>query len=121
MRAVYLAGFGVLLCLSPIHADEAAPPISPDTYRSLSCKQILQEARVVARTGAALLASRPNINGSGNTGTEATVIIDWPSSTNKPDEIAKLRYAENQIDALELASIDSQCSIEFDRMKIQTP
>jgi hypothetical protein len=122
MRTVHLAGFAALLCLGPIHADQAGPPISPDTYRTLSCKQILQEARAVARRGSALVGSRPNISGSNNdTGTEATVIIDWPTSTNKPDEIAKLRYAENQIDALELASIDSQCSIEFDRLKIRTP
>jgi hypothetical protein len=58
MRAVSLAGFGVLLCLGPIYADEVSPPISPDTYRSLSCKQILQEARAVALIGSTLLGSK---------------------------------------------------------------
>jgi hypothetical protein len=122
MRAVSLAGFGVLLCLGPIYADEVSPPISPDTYRSLSCKQILQEARAVALIGSTLLGSKPKTSGNDNTGTEATVIIDWPSSTKAPPAVtAKLRYAESQIEALELASIDSECSIEFERLKIQTP
>jgi len=65
---------------------------------------------------------KPGTGGTDKTETQSAVIIVWPAPTNEPaDKMSKLRYAESQINALEQASIDSQCSIEFERPKIQTP
>src|SRR6185437_6929123 len=122
MRVVLCAGFGVLLSLGPTRAQEACRPISPNTYRYLTCPQIVQDARAVSRKGFILSGLKPGTGGTDKTETQSAVIIVWPASTNAPaDKMSKLRYAESQINALEQASIDSQCSIEFERPKIQAP
>jgi hypothetical protein len=116
MRAVIFAGFGVFLCFSPSRAEEASPSISPDTYRALTCPQIVQQARAVSRKGFVLSGLQPGTGGTDNTETNSAVIIVWPTSANgSADKTSNLRYAESQIDALEQASIASQCSIQFKR------
>ena len=124
MRAIIFAGLGLMLGLGPswAGAEGASPAISPYSYRTLTCPQIVQKAREVSREVSLLLGLQPGTGGSDNTETKSAVINVWPASANAPaDKMPNLRYAESQINALEQASIDSQCSILFERpAKIQT-
>jgi hypothetical protein len=73
----------------------------------------------VSRKGFVLSGLAPGTGGSDNTNTNSATIIVWPTSENgSADKISNLRYAESQIDALEQASIESQCSIQFKRPAI---
>jgi hypothetical protein len=122
MRVVRVVGLGVLLCVGPSGAEEPSPPISPGSYRALTCPQIVQEARAVSRKGFVLSGLAPSTGGADNTDTKSAIIIVWPDSTSaSADKMSRLRYAKSQIDALEQASIESQCSIEFQRPKIPDP
>ena len=122
MRAVRFAGLAVLLCLGPGRAAEPSPAISPGSYRALTCPQIVQEARAVSRKGFVLSGLAPGTGGTDNTDTKSAIIIVWPASASgSADKMSRLRYAESQIDALEQASIESQCSIEFKRPKVPDP
>ena len=110
MRAAAFAGLGVLLCFSPGWAEEVSPETLASNYRFLTCPQIVREARAVSRKGFVLSGLQPGTGGTDDTATNSAVIIVWPTSAN-----GNLRYAESQIDALEQASIASQCSIQFKR------
>jgi hypothetical protein len=76
----------------------------------------------VSRKGFVLSGLAPGTGGADTTDAKSAIIIVWPASADaSADKISRLRYAESQIDALEQASIESQCSIEFKRPKIPDP
>lgn len=112
MRAIVLAASGLLLSFDSSRAESALSPISPATYRALTCDQIVQEARSVSRAGFALSGLRPGTGGTDGTAAKAAIILVWPASPHPP---SNLRYADSQMNALEEASIGSQCSIDFRR------
>jgi hypothetical protein len=116
MRATVLVGLAVLISVGPSWAGEAPIPISPDSYRALTCAQIVQEARAVSRKGFVLLGLQPGSGGTDLTETRSAVIFVWAASTiASAEKMVTLRYAESQIAALEQASVASQCSIQFKR------
>jgi hypothetical protein len=116
MRVIILAAFGVLLSFTPSLAQGALEPISPVTYQRLTCPQIVQEGRSISRKGFALSGLRPGTGGSNVTATNSAIVIVWPAPLNaSAEKMANLRYADTQMDALEQASIASQCSIQFQR------
>lgn len=111
MRAIIFVAFGVLLSFTSSWAEDA---ITPTTYQALTCPQIVQEARSISRKGFALSGLQPGTGGSDNTETKSAVILVWPTSPNATAEkLSQLRYADSQMDALERASVASQCSIFF--------
>jgi hypothetical protein len=112
MRVIVLAAFGSLLGLTSGWAQGVLSPISPTTYRALTCEQIVQEARSVSRAGFALSGLRPGTGGTDGTATKAAIIVVWPDTPHPP---SNLRYADTQMNALEQASVASQCSIDFRR------
>jgi hypothetical protein len=116
MRAIIFAAFGVLLSFTPSLAQGALEPISPATYQKLTCPQIVQEGRSISRKAFALSGLRPGTGGSDVTATKSAVVIVWPAPPNaNAEKLANLRYADSQMNALEQASIGSQCSIQFQR------
>jgi hypothetical protein len=114
MRAIVLAVFGTLascgLCLGQ------TLQVSPELYRKLTCLQIAQEGQRISRQGFEL-AGLPTGNGGiqGSRTASATVIV-WPTPSHLVGEkLADLSDAASHINALEQASIESQCSIDFQR------
>jgi hypothetical protein len=114
MRAIVLAVFGTLLsgglCLGQtLH-------VSPDLYRKLTCLQIEQEGRRISRQGFALVGLPAGTGGiQGSRSSSATVIV-WPTPSHLAGaKLAELAQAAGQMNALEQASINSQCSIDFQR------
>jgi hypothetical protein len=116
LRAIIFSGFGLLLSLTSSWAEGAMPPISSGTYRALTCAQIVQEARSLSRRGFEMSGLPPGTGGTDSTGVKSAVIIIWPATpTATAGTLSSLRYAASQMDALEQASIESQCSIDFQR------
>jgi hypothetical protein len=116
MRVILVAGLALLL--SPCCGLSQRTQISPRTYRDFTCAQLVQEGHVVSRKGFLLSGLQPGSGGTDTTEAKSAVIIVWPTSKNLSAEtLSDLKYAENQIDALEEASVSSQCSIQFRRTK----
>jgi hypothetical protein len=114
MRAIVLAAFGTLLfcglCLGQTRQ------VSPELYRKLTCLQIAEEGQRISKQGFAL-AGLPTGNGGiqGSRTASATVIV-WPTPSHLAGErLADLSDAANHMNALEQASVESQCSIDFQR------
>lgn len=118
MRVIMTVGLALLL--NPCPGLAQVQPISPKTYRGFTCAQLVQEGHAVSRKGFLLSGLQPGTGGTDATDVKSAVIIVWPASKNtSAEKLADLKYAENQIDALEEASVASQCSIQFQRPAIR--
>jgi hypothetical protein len=114
MRAIVLAVFGTLfsfgLCLGQtLH-------VSPDLYRKLTCLQIEQEGQRISRQGFALVGLPAGTGGIQGTRSSSATVIVWPAPSRLTSEkLAELAQAAGRMNALEEASINGQCSIDFQR------
>jgi len=115
MRTTIFVALGAVLSCTASLAQGVAENVSPTTYQNLTCPQIVQEGRSVSRKGLTLSGLRPGTGGSDATDTKSAVVIVWPSSPVSGEEVAKFARADSQMDALERASVGSQCSIQFQR------
>jgi hypothetical protein len=114
MRIIMIAG--LMLLFSPRPGLTEPAPISPTTYRDFTCAQLAHEGHVVSRKGFLLSGLQPGTGGTDTTEVKSAVIIVWPAAKNlSADKLSDLKYAASQIDALEEASVASQCSIQFQR------
>jgi hypothetical protein len=107
---------GLTLLLSPCAGSAQSAPISPRTYRDFTCAQLVQEGHAVSRKGFLLSGLQPGTGGTDPTDAKSAAVLVWPASENlSVERLADLKYARSQIDALEEASVASQCSIQFQR------
>jgi hypothetical protein len=87
-----------------------------DNYRNLSCLQLEQEGRAISKRGFMLSGLEAGAGGVDGSKTAPSVVILWPSTPDHnrtPSD--NLALALRQMEALEQASIASQCSIRFQR------
>jgi hypothetical protein len=86
-------------------------------YRKLTCAQLEQEGRAISKRGFVLSGLEAGPGGMDGTKTAPAIVIIWPSTPpvgdGKPSE--NLGLALKQMEAVEQASIASQCSIRFQR------
>lgn len=82
-------------------------------YRNLTCTQLEQEGRAISKRGFVLSGLDAGLGGMAGTRTAPAIVIVWPSVDGKRSE--SLALALKQIDAIEQASVASQCSIRFQR------
>ncbi len=119
MRFIGIMMFAVAaLSCAPGLAQILPGSVSSSTYREFNCLQLTQEGRAISKRGFA--ASGLLLTGHGGsdaTETAPAVVIVWPlaSASGDKQQSDKLALAENQMNALEQASIASQCSIRFQR------
>jgi hypothetical protein len=115
--------FGVMtvaaaaLGCTPGLAQTLPASVSSSTYREFTCLQLTQKGHAISRLGFAASGLPAGRGGSDATETAPAVVIVWPLSSTIGDkqQLDKLALAENQMNALEQASIASQCSIRFQR------
>jgi hypothetical protein len=102
----------VLSCTATLAQD----PLLND-YRKLTCPQLEQEGRAISKRGFALSGLEAGLGGVDSTKTSPAIVIVWPSTApagdGKRSEI--LAATSRQMEAVEQASIASQCSIRFQR------
>ena len=85
-------------------------------YRKLTCAQLEQEGRAISKRGFMLSGLEAGAGGVDGSKTAPSVVILWPSTPDRnrtPSD--NLALALRQMEALEQASIASQCSIRFQR------
>jgi hypothetical protein len=102
---------------TPGLAQTLPASVSSNTYREFTCLQLAQEGHAISKRGFAASGLPAGRGGSDATETAPAVVIVWPLSSTMGDrqQSDKLALADNQLNALEQASIASQCSIRFQR------
>ena len=102
----------VLSCTATLAQDPTL-----NDYRKLTCPQLEQEGRVISKRGFMLSGLEAGLGGMESTKTTPPIVILWPSTSPVSDgkRSENLALALRQMEAVEQASIASQCSIRFQR------
>jgi hypothetical protein len=109
--AVTTLAIAVLSCRAALALD-----LSSD-YRNLTCTQLEQEGHATSKRGFALSGLEAGVGRVDGSKTATAVVILWPSTPPAGDGMRSdnLALASRQMEAIEQASIASQCSIRFQR------
>jgi hypothetical protein len=86
-------------------------------YRKLTCTQLAQEGRAISKRGFLLSGLKAGLGGSDGTETAPAIVIVWPATPPVGDKqrSENLVLTVKQMEAIEQASMESQCSIRFQR------
>ena len=118
MRIIGIVTFAAaaLNCDSGFAQDSPAYMPSND-YRTLTCPQLAKEGRAISKRGFMLSGLKEGLGGSNGTETAPAIVIVWPVTSAHGDkqQSEHLARADKQMDAIEQASVESQCSIRFQR------
>jgi hypothetical protein len=110
---VRLFGFAALATAVFSTIAASAQGSLASNYRNLTCDQLEQEGRAISKRGFVLSGLDAGLGGVAGTKTAPAIVIVWPSIDGKRSE--SLALALRQMDAVEQASVASQCSIRFQR------
>jgi hypothetical protein len=116
MRFVGILTFAVAILSCRIGLAQSWGTSSGD-YRKLSCLELAEEGRAISRRGFTFAGLKAGRGGSNGSETEPAIVIVWPvnSAVSDKQQLDNLALALRQMDAIEQASIASQCSIRFQR------
>ena len=114
MRIIAIAPLLAALLNCPASWSQDAVP---GDYRKLTCPQLAQEGRAISKRGFALSGLEAGLGGVDGTKNSPETVMVWPSTVPAPERKRSepLAAALKQMEAVELASIASQCSIRFQR------
>jgi hypothetical protein len=96
---------------------EIAPVyISPVMYQQYTCAQLAQEAQGVSQRAATLSGAQDQKRTNDGLATAAAVVIFWPAAFfvgGDKQTAAELAQMKGQMVAIEQASIQKKCAIQF--------
>jgi len=110
-----ITAFSLAGCASK-SADVAPAYISPLTYQSFTCQQLTAEAQRVSAAAAAAAGQQDSQATKDAVATAVGVIIIWPAFfliQGDRQNAAQLAVLKGQMDAIEQASIQKNCGIQF--------
>ena len=97
-------------------ADITPTYVSPVTYQSYTCQQLGMEAQAISARAAALSGAQDSQRTKDAVATTAAVIIFWPAAFlvgGDKQTAAELAQMKGQLIAVEQASIQKKCNIQF--------
>jgi hypothetical protein len=97
-------------------ADITPAYVSPVQYSSYNCQQLGLEAQAVSARAAALSGAQDSQRTKDAVATTAAVIIFWPAAFlvgGDKQTAAELGQMKGQLVAIEQASIQKKCNIQF--------
>ena len=116
MRAILLL-FAVALAGCASKSGDIAPMyVSPVTYQNYTCAQIAQESQNVSARAAEYAGAQDSKRTSDQIATGVAIVVFWPAAFflggdgNTAAELARLK---GQMQALEQASVQKNCGIQF--------
>ena len=115
MRFIGIVTFAMaaLSCTSGLTQVASSPS---NDYRKLTCSELAQEGRAISKRGFVASGLKAGLGGSDGTQTAPAIVIVWPeTSPIGDDRRSEIKLASTQMDALEQASVATQCSIRFQR------
>jgi hypothetical protein len=118
MRFVGIVTFATAALSCPLGLAQNLPASTPlGDYRNFGCLELVQEGRALSKRGFVLSGLKAGLGGTDGTETAPAIVIVWPVTSPVGDKqrSENLALAFKQMDAIEEASIRSQCSIRFQR------
>jgi len=117
MRFIGIVTLTAALSCTPGLAQTSPTKASANAYREFTCRQMAQEGRAISKRGFAASGLPAGRGGADSSELAPAVVIVWPVSSQAGDrqQSDKIALANKEMDALEKASIESQCSIRFQR------
>ena len=117
MRNLGLAAFCAVLGGCASAASDITPAyISPVMYQTYTCPQLAQEAQAVSVRAGALSGAQDKQRTNDGLATAAAVVIFWPAAFfvgGDKQTAAELGQMKGQMVAIEQASIQKKCGIQF--------
>jgi hypothetical protein len=99
-------------------ADITPAYVSPVTYQSYTCQQLGQEAQAVSARAAQVSGAQDQKRTNDAVATGVAVVIFWPAAFLVGGDgpvAAELANLKGQMVAIEQASIQKKCGIQFQR------
>jgi hypothetical protein len=117
MRFIGIVTFAAALSCTLGSAQTTPTKAAANAYREFTCLQMAKQGRAISKRGFVASGLPAGRGGSDPTELAPAVVIVWPvsSQTGDKQQSGKIALANNEMDALEKASIESQCSIRFQR------
>jgi hypothetical protein len=97
-------------------ADITPAYISPVAYQTYTCQQLALEAQAISTRAAALSGAQDSQHTKDGWTTAAAVVIFWPAAFfvgGDKQTAAELAQMKGQMVAIEQASIQKKCGIQF--------
>jgi hypothetical protein len=110
-----ITAFSLAGCASK-SADIAPAYVSPLTYQSFTCPQLTAEAQRVSAAAATAAGQQDSQSTKDAVATTVGVLIVWPALfliQGDKQNAAQLAVLKGQMDAIEQASIQKNCGIQF--------
>jgi hypothetical protein len=98
--------------------DVAASYVSPTMYGSYSCRELSAEAQRVSAAAAVASGAQDSQATKDAVATTAAVVIFWPAAffvSGNNAQTAELARLKGQMQAIEGASVQKKCGINFQR------
>jgi len=117
MRKLGIVALGAALAGCASSSAEIAPAyISPVAYQQYTCQQLALEAQGVSQRAATLSGAQDQQRSKDGLATAAAVVIFWPAAFfvgGDKQTAAELAQMKGQMVAIEQASIQKKCGIQF--------
>jgi hypothetical protein len=117
MRILGIVTLGAALGGCASSASDIAPAyISPVAYQTYTCQQLALEAQAISTRAAALSGAQDSQHTKDGWTTAAAVVIFWPAAFfvgGDKQTAAELAQMKGQMVAIEQASIQKKCGIQF--------
>lgn len=97
-------------------SEVTAAYVSPMTYQSYNCQQLAMEAQAVSAKAAELSGAQDQKRTNDQIATGVAIVVFWPAAFlvgGDSQVTAQLAQMKGQMTAIEQASIQKKCGIQF--------
>lgn len=119
MRNLGIVALGAALAGCASASSDIAPSyVSPVVYQSYNCQQLGLEAQGISQRAAALSDAQDSQRTKDGLVTAAAIVVFWPAAFfvgGDKQTAAELANMKGQMVAIEQASIQKKCNIQFQR------
>ena len=119
MRTMWVVVLGTALAGCASSSSDITPAyVSPVAYQGYTCQQLALEAQAVSTRAASLSGVQDSKRTNDAIATTAAVVIFWPAAFfvgGDKQTAAELGLMKGQMVAIEQASVQKKCGIQFQR------
>src|SRR5262245_21947253 len=119
MRSVHFLAFASALLLANCatkSSEITAAYVSPISYQGYTCQQLAMEAQAVSAKAAELSGAQDKKRTNDQIATGVAIVVFWPAAFlvgGDGQVAAQLSQMKGQMAAIEQASIQKKCGIQF--------
>src|ERR1051325_5026127 len=122
MRVIFACALAALAASCASKSSEiTAAYVSPIPYQSYTCPQLAMEAQAVSAKAAELSGVQDQKRTNDQIATGVAIVVFWPAAFlvgGDGQVAAQLAQMKGQLSAIEQASIQKRCNIQFRRQPV---